>query len=191
MNVRKNWDWFKYCFTLSIVLISWFSSSATVSMGGRSGATIVNHLADGFESVANYEVIVKPAIKGFGQNTLAQSIRQGMNFADDAGQGFSSMNRFKTVYGKAGQGQAWHHIVEQHDDNIGKFGAESIHNTNNLIKLPEGAGSIHRKITGFYNSIQPEITGSNSLKVRNWIKTQSFDEQYKFGLEAIKRFTPR
>lgn len=85
-------------------LASWFSPSATVSMGGRSGATIVNYLDEGFESVANFEVIVKPAIKGFGQNTLAKSVRQGLNFVDDAGkgtysvyQGFDSANKLKYV----------------------------------------------------------------------------------------------
>ena len=49
-------------------------------------------------------------------------------------------------------GMAWHHIVEQNADNIAKFGAEKIHNTNNLIKLPHGKGSIHAKVSGFYNS---------------------------------------
>ena len=40
-----------------------FSSNASVSISGGSGATIVERFADGgFSSVANYEVVVKPAI---------------------------------------------------------------------------------------------------------------------------------
>ena len=52
-----------------------------------------------------------------------------------AGKGYESFSAFKKAYGAAGQGMAWHHIVEQNADNIAKFGAEKIHNTKNLIKL--------------------------------------------------------
>jgi hypothetical protein len=108
-----------------------------------------------------------------------------LNFADEAGQGFSSFNKFKSVYGKAGQDQAWHHIVEKHAGNIGKFGAESIHNTNNLLKLPHGAGSIHNKISGYYSS---KDIFTNGQTVRQWLKGQSYEKQYEFGMNTLKRF---
>ncbi|WP_197421738.1 hypothetical protein [Prevotella sp. DNF00663] len=60
-----------------------------------------------------------------------------------------------------------------------------IHNTNNLIKLPHGAGSIHAKVSGYYSSIQP-FTGGKT--VRQWLSTQSYDAQYKFGIETLKKF---
>lgn len=37
------------------------------------------------------EVTIKPAIKGWGGNAFAQSIKQGLNFADDAGKGTYSV----------------------------------------------------------------------------------------------------
>ena len=102
-----------------------------------------------------------------------------------AGKGFASFSAFKKAYGAAGQGMAWHHIVEQNADNIARFGAEKIHNTKNLIRLPHGKGSIHAKVSGYYSS-KSDFT--NGLTVRDWLKSQSYAEQYKFGVETLKRF---
>lgn len=79
---------------------------------------------------------------------------------------------------------AWHHIVEQNADNLARFGADNIHNTNNLIKLPDTAGSIHRKVTGYYNSLMP----GTSMRIRDYVKTLSLEDQYKFGIDALRRF---
>lgn len=57
--------------------------------------------------------------------------------------------------GKADDGNALHHIVEQHAANIQRFGAEAIHNVKNIVEIAhKDAGSIHRQITGYYNSNQ-------------------------------------
>ena len=101
------------------------------------------------------------------------------------GKGYSSFAAFKKAEGAAGDGMAWHHIVEQNADNIAKFGAPKIHNTQNLIRLPNGKGSIHAKISGYYSSKQKF---TNGLTVRDWIKTQSYETQYKFGIETLKKF---
>ena len=101
-----------------------------------------------------------------------------------AGKGYSSFAASKKAEGAAGDGMAWHHIVEQNADNIAKFGAEKIHNTKNLIKLPHGKGSIHAKVSGYYSSIY-QNTG---MRVRDYVNTLSYDEQYKFGIEILKRF---
>jgi RHS repeat-associated protein len=98
--------------------------------------------------------------------------------------GFNSFNSFKKVYGPAGKGQAWHHIVEQHAHNIVKFGSTNIHHPTNLIKLPSGAGSIHAKITGYYNSLIP----GTSMRVRDYVKTLNYKQQYQYGLDVLKRF---
>lgn len=72
----------------------------------------------------------------------------------------------------------------QNADNIAKFGAEKIHNTNNLIKLPHGKGSIHAKISGYYSSKQ---IFTNGMTVRQWLNTQSYVEQYKFGINKLEQ----
>ncbi len=64
------------------------------------------------------------------------------------GQGFKSFSAFKGTMRSAGEGKAWHHIVEQTPENLTKFGAEAIHNTAKLMKLPHGAGSIHTRVSG-------------------------------------------
>ena len=83
--------------------------------------------------------------------------------------------------GNAAEGNQWHHIVGQHADNIRKFGAESIHNTNNLVEIPK---ELHYKINGYYNSKPLELGG---LTVRDWLKTQSFEAQYEYGLEIVQK----
>jgi len=80
--------------------------------------------------------------------------------------GYSSFRAFKAANGSAGEGMAWHHIVEQNPSNITKF------------------GSIHAKISGFYSSKMP----GTSMHIRDYVKTLPFQEQYQFGLDALKRF---
>ncbi len=100
-------------------------------------------------------------------------------------QGFRSFSAFKRAMGPAGKGQVWHHIVEQTDANVARFGAESIHNTGNLIRLPHGAGTIHARVSGYYSSIQPFTNGQT---VRQWLSTQSYEAQYNFGIQTIQKF---
>ncbi|MGB8932019.1 MAG: RHS repeat-associated core domain-containing protein, partial [Anaeromyxobacteraceae bacterium] len=102
-----------------------------------------------------------------------------------AGQGFTSFEAFKRSMGPAGEGQAWHHIVEQTPGNVARFGAEAIHNTANLVRLPHGAGSIHAKVSGYYSSKQA-FTGG--LRVRDWLGGQPFEAQRDFGMQVVKMF---
>ncbi|WP_236721293.1 hypothetical protein [Trichormus sp. NMC-1] len=104
------------------------------------------------------------------------------------GQGFHSFSEFKRIIGSAGTGYAWHHIVGQTTSNLQKFGAQSIHNTGNLVKLEHGRDTIHQEITNFYNSIQSNLTGLDSITVRQWVGNQSFEEQQDFGIRVIKAF---
>lgn len=90
--------------------------------------------------------------------------------------------------GPAGPGQSWHHILEQTPGNVAKFGNQAIHNTGNLMKLPHGAGSIHAKVSGFYSSIQPTVTGSSTMTVRQWLSTKSYQFQYDFGIQKLIDF---
>lgn len=75
--------------------------------------------------------------------------------------------------------------MEQTPGNVAKFGNQAIHNTENLMKLEHGAGSIHSKVSGYYSSKQP-FTGGQT--VRQWIGQKSFQEQYDYGLKILKQF---
>lgn len=148
-------------------------------------------------------MVEKKAYNPEGEHMMQQGIETGAGFAvgeiggkvgakifsklfsRSTGKGFQTFTDFKKANGLAGEGMAWHHIVEQHGDNLANFGAEAIHNTNNLIRLPHGKGSIHANISGFYSSKPPFAEG---MTVRKWLSSKSFQEQYKYGIETLKRY---
>jgi len=99
-----------------------------------------------------------------------------------AGQGFRSHSALTRALGPAGPGQHWHHVVEQTPGNVARFGAQSVHNTQNVMRLDAG---VHQQISGFYSSIQPFTNGQT---VRQWLSTQSFGQQAQFGLDTLRRF---
>jgi hypothetical protein len=57
------------------------------------------------------------------------------------------------------------------------------------MKLSAGKGSIHARISGFYSSIQQKVTGSSTMTVRQWLSTQSYQQQYEFGIKILKQFS--
>ncbi len=95
------------------------------------------------------------------------------------GVGFSSFPALKRVLGSAGEGRHWHHIVEQAQ--AGKFGREAIHSKDNVISLNV---DLHNKVSAYYSS-KPFFT--EGQRVRDWLRSQSFDEQKEFGLRTIER----
>ena len=102
------------------------------------------------------------------------------------GQGFNSHPSMTRALGPAGAGRAWHHIVNQNSANIAQFGNQAIHNTNNVVNIPHGKGTIHDKISRYYQSIDRKISGNQ--RVRDWLKGKSFQFQYDFGIEKLKEF---
>ena len=114
----------------------------------------------------------------------ASRIAEGVAELEAVGQGagFGSFSSFKNAVGPAGEGLQWHHIAEQTAGNVGRFGSEAIHNTGNLIRLETG---VHRELSGFYSSIQPQVTGSTSLTVRGWLAPQSLSAQQEFGRQIL------
>ena len=100
--------------------------------------------------------------------------------------GFNSFDDLKKYLGSPGEGNAWHHIVEQ--SQIGKranFDANQVHNINNIIAIPSGADSIHSKISGHYSS---KFDFTNGLTIRDWLATKSFDEQFKYGKDLLEEY---
>jgi len=68
---------------------------------------------------------------------------------------------------------------------MSKFGSNIIHNTDNVVNLPHGKNTLHQKITNYYNSKQL-FTGDK--RVREWISSQSYQEQYDFGMKVMNKF---
>ena len=99
------------------------------------------------------------------------------------GIGYETFNKFKEAMGSAGVGNVWHHIVEKSQILKSGFAPTQIHNTINMIIVESG---VHDKISGYYSSIQPAISGN--MTIRNWLTGQSFEAQYEFGLQVLRKF---
>jgi hypothetical protein len=95
--------------------------------------------------------------------------------------GYRSFDAFKRAMGSAGDGNVWHHIVEQRTVNVERFGAAAIHNTINVIKV---SGQVNQAIANYYSS---KTFFTNGETVRDWLSTQSYEEQYQFGQDILQR----
>ena len=87
------------------------------------------------------------------------------------------MKAYKKTEGTADFGNQLHHIVEQR--NVAVFGAEKIHNTQNVIEIPK---IVHQEISKYYSRIQPFSEGKT---VRKWLDGQSFKQQLEFGKKVL------
>lgn len=94
---------------------------------------------------------------------------------------FKSFSAFKRSMGSAGKGKQWHHIVEKHKANLKRFGAEALHNTENVIPIDEPT---HTRISAWYSTKPP---GWNQT-VRQWLRQQSYEAQREYGLRTLRRF---
>lgn len=105
--------------------------------------------------------------------------------ANAKGRGFPTFKKFKETIGKAPPGYGWHHIVAQTTENIRRFGAENIHNTNNLVLLPHGPGTIHNKLSALYGS-KKKFSGDQIIK--NWLAEKSSEGQATLGRKYLKMY---
>ncbi len=83
------------------------------------------------------------------------------------GRGFGSFKAFKRMFGRAGDGIEWHHIVEQTPGNIARFGEEAIHNSRNMALVIQ---RVHWKINRYYSG-KDYFTG---------------EAQFSFGLDVMR-----
>jgi len=73
----------------------------------------------------------------------------------------------------------WHHIVEQ--SQAAQFGQQPIQSIENIVALPD---KVHKRLSAFYSSKLPV---SHPNTVREWLRGQSFEAQYEFGMDQLKR----
>ncbi|EIW16274.1 MULTISPECIES: hemagglutinin repeat-containing protein [Pelosinus] len=112
------------------------------------------------------------------QESIASSIGGGS---------FKTFKELKAFLGSPGAGNQWHHIVEQAQQNAKRagFAAEEINSVENIIALQSGKGSYHSEISAFYSS-KPDFT--KGLTVRDWLANKSFQEQFEFGMNYLRKF---
>ena len=110
------------------------------------------------------------------------SCRDAEGASTSGSRSYKSFSAFKAGEGPAGAAFEWHNIVEQTPGNIERFGAEQIHNTDNVIRLDY---QTHREISAYYSSKQA-FTGGQT--VRGLLSTQSFEEQSQFGRDILQQY---
>lgn len=99
--------------------------------------------------------------------------------------GFESLTALKRTLGAAGEGKQWHHIVEQSQISKSGFATGKIQNVENVIAIPSGTNSVHSKISAYFSSVSDFTKGKT---VRNWLAGKSYEEQFKLGMNYLKRF---
>jgi len=87
----------------------------------------------------------------------------------------------KKSLGSPGEGNQWHHIVEQCQIRKSGFSAIQIQNVDNIIAVDKAT---HTKISGYYKSHVP----GTKISVRDWLAGKSYSEQYEFGKQVLKNF---
>jgi RHS repeat-associated protein len=83
--------------------------------------------------------------------------------------------------GSDGYRMEWHHLVEQHADNLRKFGVDRIHDASNLVLLEK---TIHQKITTHFHT-QITINGKYYSHARDYVKTLDWDQQMQYMLDFM------
>lgn len=122
-----------------------------------------------------------------GGGTLAGGLKLASAGIVGLSAGYRSFSAFKYAQGSAGPGMHWHHIVEQTPGNIARFGENSIHTSDNLVRMEAGA---HQAISAFYSSTRFDVTGTRELTVRGWLSSQSFEAQMEFGRKILRDGVP-
>ncbi|WP_241758323.1 hypothetical protein [Myxococcus landrumensis] len=172
------------------------ASAATRTFQGTALATVeVPALSLSVNGMARMSLVAVPvgrAAAVLSGGPVAAIILQRVGEGADSGstppsgltgaKSYSSFKSFKRAMGPAGPGKEWHHIVEQTDGNVGRFGSKAIHNEKNIVALDK---DLHTRVSAFYSSIQYRVTGSRTMTVRDWMRSQSFEAQRDFGLRAL------
>ncbi len=78
----------------------------------------------------------------------------------------------------------WHHIVEQWAPNVANFGRGAIHSFANVVPTPV---HVHSAISIFYSSAPQWVRAAGFTRVRDWMATQSWDAQFRYGIEIWKQ----
>jgi hypothetical protein len=123
---------------------------------------------------------------------VAGAVVPGVRAVAEGAEAAGEVKRFASIYalrrylGPAGKGYQWHHIVEQTPKNLETFGAEAIHSTDNVVRVPTSVHVGKNSISAFYSSSKQRFTDGRT--VREWLSTQSFAAQRRFGIKTLRRF---
>ncbi len=153
-------------------------------------AVVLKHSDDG-------KVVIKNASKVSDVNKLldaakvnvrhgdevAETMREVARASDTPMDSYKNFDKFKQQYGKAGEGQEWHHLVEQSQIKKSGFDSEMVNNGNNMIPLDK---ETHHKVSGYYSRKVP----GTDMSFRDWMayKGFTFEEQQEIGIYVLEMY---
>jgi len=162
----------------------------------RLGAEIGSNAVPGADVVGDAAMIADILEVARESEALAEEVKEAMEFMDKGPytieelqastdyREFSSYDAFrkidvKKVYGSAGEGKDWHHIVEQglKGDTIPQ---EQLQSTKNIVRIPR---IIHEMISS--ESSSP--SDGSGVRLRDQLRGRPFGEKYQAGLNALKK----
>jgi hypothetical protein len=175
---------------LSVVsLVPW---SRVATIGGRVGESVgagfgkvgafLDETAPRLNLLGNYRVPGGELYSGLPRLQYVSPLGEGQSMwdASRASRGFKSFEDLKKFLGSSGEGNQWHHIVEQNPFNINKFGPEAIHNVDNMVPI---SGELNGKLNAFYQTKNPLTSG---LSPREWLQGKTLQQNYDFGRVALE-----
>jgi RHS repeat-associated protein len=104
---------------------------------------------------------------------------------------FKTFATLKKYLGSPGFRSEVHHVVEQNQANIDRFGAQAIQNIRNVVPV---SIKLHRAISRFYSTNKylsgaktgETLTFTGGQTFRQWVRSQSFERQYDIGSKVLK-----
>jgi hypothetical protein len=151
------------------------------NFNGKTGAQVATDiLTAGPKALAQVlPMAIVPEEGLYDSATEALEALRAAKVARNSSKCFNSFTALKRALPNS-PGKVWHHIVEQSQE--GRFGTAVIQNADNVLEVsPE----VNNSLNALYSSIRPEITGSDSLTVRQWLSTQSLYQAQSFGYRAM------
>jgi hypothetical protein len=137
-------------------------------------AEIVAMTADAIELARDTEAAIEFVRKGPYQLENLLVDREDRNFSS-----YAALKKFgfEKFYGPAGDGWAYHHIVEQSQQ--GEISASEINSTRNVVRIPR---MLHEMINSEYGRKKYEA----QTTLRNSLKGKTFAEQWDKGVEILQ-----
>jgi hypothetical protein len=91
-----------------------------------------------------------------------------------------TLDTISKMYGNAGDGYQYHHIVTQGGVNAASIPAEQLQNTDNIIRLPT---LLHEAVNAYYSSGKDGTT----MTMYEWLQTQPYEVQREEGLKILRQ----
>lgn len=112
-----------------------------------------------------------------------ENMRDVNYLSDNLTEGYVDYDEFKKIYGSAGEGYEWHHVVEQSQIDKSGFDPRLVNNPGNIIPID---AATHRKVSGYYRRIVP---GTNMV-FRDWLTAQgyTYEQQQQIGEYVLEMF---